>query len=185
MLADTGLNIEAMVLVRSVVEYGLTIAWILKKPDAHVIRFALNGIDDRLVYGALVFEVKKQRVLADRAALEAERANLAAECKSLRMPDFKQRAKEAGYMDIYGVYVSDSSAAAHPTMWSLDMFLEEHDETGSFVVHPEVSPDRSMPDPYYRGAYALGLVLFHAAEHEGRKEAADRINQIIASMHEA
>ena len=84
MLADTGLNIEAMVLVRSVVEYGLTIAWILKKPDAHVIRFALNGIDDRLVYGALVFEVKKQRVLADRAALEAERANLAAECKSLR-----------------------------------------------------------------------------------------------------
>ena len=88
-------------------------------------------------------------------------------------------------MDIYGVHVSDSSAAAHPTMWSLDMFLEEHDETGSFVVHPEVSPDRSMPDPYYRGAYALASSCFTRLNTKDEKEAADRINQIIASMHEA
>jgi hypothetical protein len=179
-LADEGLGIEAMVLVRSAVEYGLTIAWILKKPDQHVIRFALNGIDDRFTFDDLAFEVKGERALDDevREDMESTRAELAAQVKSLRMPDFKQRAKEADLPEIYGLYVADSAAAAHPTMWSLDMILEEHGPTNATVVHADVSPERQMPDPYYRGAYALGLVLFHAAQHEGRDATAARINAL-------
>jgi hypothetical protein len=179
LLADADMRLEAMALVRSAAEYAITLGWILRNPDPHVRRFAISGIDDRLDYDDLAFEIAGRRVFTDdeRAGFEASRESMGQ--RGMRMPKLKQRAKESDLIKLYAGYVQDSQAVTHPTMWAIDMTMEHRADPPSHIMYPDVAPDRRMADPYYRGAYALGLSLWLVARHENNDELADRIYAMV------
>ncbi len=183
-LADAGQNIEAMLLVRSATEYAITLGWLLKNLDDNVQRFLLNGIDDRLHWDALLACITgEHRLAADQRLMLLEaRDEIKQRSSGHRMPKLKQRATEAGVSNAYVRYVAHSQVAAHPTMWAMDMFLEESAETNSMVLHPDVGPGRQAPDAYFSGVHVLGLLLYQAAIHEGADQRAERIHTLVAQI---
>lgn len=158
-LADAGLLLEAVGPLRSMFEFLVCQRWLAHDPernwqvwmaDDHAARDLWR---DRLREHAPALHAAAAASLTEEQRKEGEavaaaRLRLAAELGDRRPEDrrsLEQRAADVGLSFLYdGLYRYESSAATHPTMLAVDLFLAKHsrglllgaEPTGQFVPLP-------------------------------------------------
>jgi hypothetical protein len=158
-LADTGQLLEAVGPLRSMFEFLVCQRWLAHDPqrnwqvwmaDDHAARDLWR---DRLRQHAPALHAAAAASLTEEQreegeAVAAARLRLAAELGDRRPEDrrsLEQRAADVGLSFLYdGLYRYESSAATHPTMLAIDLFLAKHsrglllgaEPTGQFVPLP-------------------------------------------------
>jgi hypothetical protein len=186
-LADADMRLEAVVLLRTLTEYAIKLAWMLTDDtEYHLAQWAVADIDARFKLHNDVKEVAGVEVLTPetQAQLSVQREGFVAKCggRSTREPSLRDQAHTAedvgGYAGLKNLYAlpyrADSQHAAHATVWATEMLMEDHD-SDSLVIYPEVAPGRRQVDVYASGAIVLGIVLAIGLDALGNEDLHARV----------
>jgi hypothetical protein len=170
-MADADDLAEASPFIRGLMEYAVTLRWLLLDPPRN---FTIWGIDDmrsRLVIAEGARRLADVEVIEPARRVEYEQAKqeLEDEWREVlgdpvpkRMPSVETRARETGNQFLYEfAYRFESQTGVHPTAFAVDQMVErEGDE-----VRLSASPVRaSYADPYGVAAVALLDMLDAAGE---------------------
>lgn len=170
-LADVGQLLEAVGPLRSMFEFLVCQRWLARGPDRnwkvwmtedHAARDLWR---DRLrkhapaLHDAAAASLTPEQI-KEGEAVAAARLQLAAKFGDRRAGDrrsLEQRAADVGLSFLYdGLYRYESSAATHPTMLAVDLFLEKHPKGLRLCAEPTA---QFVPLP----VYLHGAVLLYEA----------------------
>jgi hypothetical protein len=176
-LADAGQVLEAVGLLRSMLEFLICQRWLAHDPDRN---WKLWMTDDHAARDLWRERLRKHAPALHDAAVEsltpeqrkegkavaAGRRRLAAELGD-RQPDdrrsLEQRAAQVGLSMLYdGLYRYESSAGPHPTMLAVDLLLEKHPK--GLVLRGEPTAQFAAPPVYLHGAWLLYEALKGSGE---------------------
>jgi hypothetical protein len=171
-LTDCGEWLEAQILVRALLEYVITLQWILKDPEKRVLSWW--QADDR-PFARMVSEVtaitgqpieitpEETRALAEfsaQIALEAASADVKP------FPSLRERAAEVdadlGYSLLFRLY---SQGGVHPYGQALLPLLEDLPDRSGVLIR-ETPGEEPIDDPYYLAGVLLLIALEKLAEVE-------------------
>ena len=134
-LADAGDVGEASPFIRSLMEYVVTLRWLLLDPPRHFTIWALDDLRGRLLIGDAGERLAGVRVLEPkmrdeyvrlRRSLEDEWRETVGEPIPKRMPSFESRARETGNELLYEfAYRFESQTGIHPTPFAVDQMLSK------------------------------------------------------------
>jgi Family of unknown function (DUF5677) len=179
-LADAGEVLEASILNRAMMEYLFTLRWLQVDPELHYVLWATADLKARLTIDREVREqaeeqhaeavelmepnVRDQYEQALRkmqAQIDEARERLAG--RTLRLPSFEQRAREAELPFAYSLaYRYDSITGAHPTPHAIEQLMVQHPR--GIAILPEPPPERGYADAYGVAAHVLLDALNSAAD---------------------
>jgi uncharacterized protein DUF5677 len=168
-LADDGYELEAMLQVRALNEYAITVKWLCLDADYHALLIGIDDLKARLRIDREVTALGGEQILTpeSKARDEAKLAELRAECgeRPAELPRLIKRAEAAGMALYYSLaYRADSQAAAHPSLWAVEQFAEAAPDGPGLVVHDRVAPGRTTTSPYKGAVVPFALVLDTFAE---------------------
>jgi hypothetical protein len=170
-LADADEVAEASPFMRGLMEYVVTLRWLLLDPPRNFTIWAIDDLRGRLVIanaGLRLAQVEllepemRQEYEERKAALEKEWRDVFGEPVPKRMPSVEARARATGNQLLYEfAYRFESQTGVHPTAFAVDQML---DKIGG-EVRINSSPIRaSYADPYGVAAVALLDMLEAASE---------------------
>ena len=176
-LADAGQVLEAVVLLRSMLEFLICQRWLALDPDRNwklwmtddhaardLWRERLRQNAPTLHDAAVEALTPEQR--AEGEAVAAARVQLAAELGD-RQPDdrrsLEQRAAQVGLSFLYdGLYRYQSNAAAHPSMLASELLMEKHPK--GLLLRSGPTAQFVAPPVYLPGAWLLYEALKGSGE---------------------
>ena len=171
LLLDAGLDIEAAILGRALMETAVTLMWLGTDLPTNVKRWRLDDARTRLKWLKELEALEKtgdehawppwpkrgleKKELAERvAALEGEGLS--------GMPSFKDQCKAMSSHFYPTAYRQNSHGAVHPSPYALEQFIDRDDERGVHILADGPrTRDRTYPDE--TAALWLHLVLDVAA----------------------
>ncbi len=176
-LADAGQILEAIGPLRAMFEFLVCQRWLARDPDRNwkiwmtddhaardLWRDRLKQHAPALYAAAAASLTPEQR--KEGEAVAAARLQLAAEFGHRRAGDrrsLEQRAADVGLSFLYdGLYRYESSAATHPTMFAVDLFLEKHPK--GLRLRGEPTAQFTPPAVYLQGAMLLYEALKTSVE---------------------
>jgi hypothetical protein len=169
-LADDGSWLEAQILLRSLLEYVITLEWIAKDPDRRVLSWWRA---DERAFDVMVGEVSSlvgQPIGLSEADEVAHRqlieqiADEAVAAEAPPYPGLKERAKDAeeslSYSLLFRLY---SQGGVHPFRQSLLPLIEDMPKRDAVLIRarPQEGP---VDDPYYLAAVLLMITLERLSE---------------------
>jgi hypothetical protein len=169
-LADDGSWLEAQILLRSLLEYVITLEWIAKDPDRRVLSWWRA---DERAFDVMVGEVSSlvgQPIGLSEADEVAHRqlieqiADEAVAAEAPPYPGLKERAKDAeeslSYSLLFRLY---SQGGVHPFRQSLLPLIEDMPKRDAVLIRarPQEGP---VDDPYYLAAALLMITLERLSE---------------------
>lgn len=175
-LADTGQVLEAVGLLRSMLEFLVRLLWLAHDPDrnwalwmanehkANDLRQKMIRQHAPVLHDAAV-ESRTPEQREEGEAVAAGRTRLAEELGDGRpgMPNLEKQARDVGWSFLYdGVYRYQSNAGPHPTMLAVDLLLEKHPE--GLVLRGEPTTQFAAPPVYLHGAWLLYEALKKSGE---------------------
>jgi Family of unknown function (DUF5677) len=187
-LADDGYELEAMLQVRALNEYAITIRWLIEDADYHARLLAIDDLKKRIAIDDEVKALPKGVPILtpeSRARDDAKLAELTAACgdRPTRLPSLFNRAKDAKMSWFYSLaYRADSQAAAHPTIWALEQFTSVAPDGRGLIVHDAVAPGRPITSPYNAAVVPFVVILTTFAELAEDEALVERVNQIAARL---
>jgi Family of unknown function (DUF5677) len=157
-LADAGDRLEAMILVRTLLEYRVTLRWLILNPELHLLQWERDDLKSRLRIDTEVRALGLEGISdAARARYEATLARVEADLgdRPRRFPSFRERTQAIGAEFVYSlIYRFDSQRAAHPSLLALEQLLEHRPEQGGTAVLSEPTSHGDV-DPYAVTATSL------------------------------
>jgi hypothetical protein len=171
-LCDAGSWLEAQILVRSLLDYVITLEWILLDPEVRV--YSWWQADDRS-FDTVVREVTEQISLPIELSVDEEQARRdliariakdAEEVGAPAYPPLQQRAQEVSSSLAYSLFFRlYSQGGAHPYRMSILALLRDVPERRAALILGE--PDRQpVDDPYYLTGVLMIVVHRRLAEKE-------------------
>jgi hypothetical protein len=162
-LRDRDEWLEAQILVRTLLDYLITLEWIARDPQVRVLSWWLadEGSFARMADGVASVTGEHIDVPEELDTAQAEvSSRIAAEAAAAGappLPNLRDRAKEVGadlgYEFLFRLY---SQGGVHPTRQSIVMLIEDLEPQQAVVLH-EKPPAGPIDDPYYL-AGALGCI---------------------------
>jgi Family of unknown function (DUF5677) len=188
-LADAGMDLEAMVLVRALVEFTITLAWLLKDPELAVLQMAWDDSRGRRRIHDHFYRLAGVEVYSKAKLEEFDAGNLGVldqlRGRPAKLPPLEQRAIKGGLEHLYAsAYRAGSQAAAHPTIWGMEQLMEGLSEqpAGQLVIHPDVPPTHPKLEPYEIAVRLYGLMVVLDAEDQGDDALAERVRGICSPL---
>jgi hypothetical protein len=148
-----------MILVRTLLEYRITLGWLILDPELHFLQWARDDLKSRLRVDREVRELGEE-VMSDKAREAYEEAIVLVEAKlgdrSQRYPSLKERAQATGEELAYSLaYRFDSQTAAHPSAFAAEQLFEDRPEHGGVAVLSDPAKTHGYVDPYAVAAFTL------------------------------
>jgi hypothetical protein len=194
-LADDGYELEAMLQVRALNEYAITLHWLIDDADYNALLLAIDNLRSLLLIDEEVSALPEAvPILTDakRAEYESERDRLKGKLLAMsvegderpdKLPSMFDRAKAAKMLWNYSLaYRADSQGAAHPTIWAFEQFVEVAPDGRGLIVHDKVAPGRPITSPYKGAVVPFAWILATAAEQAGDEDFANRVEAIVARL---
>lgn len=190
-LADQGYYLEAMALVRTMIEFLIRQRWLELDSELNYTLWALEDVRRKLTLErelqAVAIQVMEPEMKGALQDQEAHFVSQLDEIKTARglqkrpsMPSLQDQSKALGHKLVYSMsYRFDSQVAVHPSPWALEQLFEEHPRGVKILAEPP--EDRSPVDPYSVSALVLQESLLHAAsgnpdfELDGLGDVSERI----------
>lgn len=164
---DAGDALEAQIFLRALVEYAITIPWMVVNPELHISQWRIEDIRLTLQMDEEVRQHADDPILTDenRAALEALREELMAACgEDMALPNVQTRADVIGLPLLYSLaYRYESKSGIHPTSLAAEQLILNRPEIGMYEIRGEPPEDLNLPDAMGVSA-ALLLVILEAAQ---------------------
>jgi hypothetical protein len=165
-LAEAGLDLEAGILLRSLMEYGITVGWLAAPADDDApdrfLQWQWNDIDERLKTDNHYFAVTTRHLIdpAVRARLEADKVAIEGQVGARKISVVEQ-AQAIDKEEEYAVqYRYDSNGGTHPSGSASQRVVTLNEDRREHTIHgepvPRVHPD---PDPYGVAAGVLDEIL--------------------------
>jgi hypothetical protein len=186
--ADAGYELEAMVHVRCMNEWAITMRWMILDPDYHSWLIGIADLNKRL---AMDTEVRALpggvAILEDksRARDEARLAELKAECgdRDKKLPNVYCRAKKARLRWLYAMaYRADSQVAVHPTIWGLEPFTTADPEGRGLILHECPPATRRVTSPYKAALVPFAIILTTFAQKAEDTELEAAIHEVTQRL---
>lgn len=173
-LTADGELLESYILLRVLLEYQITLAWIVADRGPHLRQWLFDDLRNRLLIDDELRELGEEPILDDEARLRHTtlqddlRRDLGGEPP--RIPSVYDRAKEIGLSLGYTLaYRFDSQSGIHPTCMAAEMLMLRVPQTGQVMIRRNVDA-KGLPDPYPVTAALLLSIL------EAGQELAPTIN---------
>jgi len=182
-LADAGQVLEAVGPLRSMLEFLICQRWLALDPDRN---WQIWMKDDHAARDHWRKKLREHAPALHDAAVESLtpeqlKEGEAVAAARLRLGDrqrkdhqtLEQRAAQVGLSFIYdGLYRYESSAATHPTMFSVDLLLEKHPK--GLLLRGEPTTQFVPPPVYLHGAF----LLYEALKGNGELTPALRLREL-------
>jgi hypothetical protein len=165
LLQDAGMTLEAGAGRRALVEYIVTVGWLLEDPGTHPMIWQRSDASRRLAadddvrragYGAIMPPAMRQTT---QDFFDSLTADLAAKgIEKPKMPKVEELAR--AYAFAYVPYRFDSQVATHPSMWAAEQLLSVEAD-GSLQLHPGPAgrAEQAQIETYGMCAYSLLTLL--------------------------
>jgi hypothetical protein len=164
-LADAGLGLEAMVLLRSQLEFLLTLHWLLQDTDTRVKQWKLADLEWTVLVAGELKELGALDVVDPtvRRRFEEKIEEFRSEAmrgrsgdSMTRMPSVKKISKALDVRATYSLaYRFDSNMAAHPSATAVDVMVRMDETSGDLVVGGVPRGGLQHTDPYTITAFVL------------------------------
>ena len=184
-LADDGYELEAMLQVRALNEYAITLRWLTIDGDYHALLMLIDDLKGRIRIDDEVQALGGEPILTAEIRVSDEQRieELKAECgdRPKDLPRLIQRAKAARMSWFYSLaYRADSQAAAHPSIWALEQFTSVDPKGRGLVIHSGVAPRRAMTSPYKGALVPSAWILTTFAEENEDTALEEAVDAIVA-----
>jgi Family of unknown function (DUF5677) len=162
-LADRAMDLEAQILIRVLLEYGITVRWLVVNPHLHFRQWAIADIEKRFTIDREIQEFGEETVLTEesRAQFERRLEDFRRECgaASTKLPPLQERARQTGESLSYSMaYRYDSQSGAHPTPLAAEALVSLDPEGRGSLITAEPT-DWMALNVYAAGAFMLLDVL--------------------------
>ncbi|WP_332748044.1 DUF5677 domain-containing protein [Sphingomonas sp. ZB1N12] len=155
-LAERGMNTEALTLVRSIYECGFWIGYLHESPDAARDDFFADTIKNEIKVREIVKGLPF--IEAEPAAsyvLEIDQLRVEAKKYTRRPPDIKTVSDNSGFGDRYAEYRRLCGMAAHTSLTSIMQYIS-FEQDGTFKGHVIGPNETEVPNTL---GFALGAMM--------------------------